>query len=143
MGVALERALGRSGPDALGYLVRRLARHRQAERLLDEIESGARRIADLVDAVKPYSFMDQTPLPEIDVHEGLQNTHLMLGHRLGESRIAVMTEFDPTMARVAAYGAEHNQVWTNLVENAVDAMRGGHDSHPNRGEPDVCHRRGR
>ncbi len=121
----LERALGIVGRDALGYLVRRLARLQQAERLLEEIDACARRIVGLVDAVKQYSFMDQAPLQEIDVHEGIRNTLLILGHTLADLRIEVKTDFDTSMPQIAAYGAELNQVWTNLIENAADAMPGG------------------
>ncbi len=119
---SLELAERSVGPENLGGLVRRLARHQQAERLIDEIELSARRISSLVDAVKQYSFMDQAPIGEVDVHEGLNNTLLMLAHKLESKRAVVETSFDQAMTRIRAHGVELNQVWTNLIENAVDAI---------------------
>jgi signal transduction histidine kinase len=90
-------------------------------RLADEIESSAARISELVRAVKEYSYMDQMPEQEIDIHQGLENTLIMLRHRLKKG-IEVVREYDRTIPKVCARGSELNQIWTNLIVNAADAM---------------------
>ena len=92
-------------------------------RLAEQIESGTSRIADLVRAIKQYSYMDQAPEQEIDVHDGLENTLIMLHYRL-KYGITVVREYDRSIPRICAYGSELNQVWTNLIDNAIDAMGG-------------------
>ena len=90
-------------------------------RLADEIESSAARISELVRAVKEYSYMDQMPEQEIDIHQGLENTLIMLRHRLKKG-VEVVREYDRSLPKVCARGSELNQIWTNLIVNAVDAM---------------------
>jgi signal transduction histidine kinase len=90
-------------------------------RLADEIENSTARISELVRAVKEYSYMDQMPEQEIDIHQGLENTLIMLRHRL-KNGIEVVREYDRTIPKVCARGSELNQIWTNLIVNAVDAM---------------------
>jgi signal transduction histidine kinase len=92
--------------------------------LLDELESSTRRLSDLVNAVKEYSYMDQAPLQEIDVREGLASTLTMLGHKLKKGDIVVTREYEDDLPRINAYGSELNQVWTNLIDNAIDALNG-------------------
>jgi signal transduction histidine kinase len=95
--------------------------------LLDEMEQSTSRISSLVKAVKDYSHMDQAPLQEIDVHSGLENTLVILGYKLKVGSIVVTREYDRSLARICAYGSELNQVWTNLIDNAIDALDGsGH-----------------
>lgn len=91
-------------------------------RLLQEIESGAGKISELVRAVKQYSYMDQMPEQEVDIHEGLENTLIMLRYRLKHG-VEVVREYDRTLPPVCAHGSELNQVWTNLISNAIDAMK--------------------
>lgn len=91
-------------------------------RLLQEIESGAGKISELVQAVKEYSYMDQMPEQEVDIHGGIENTLVMLRYRLKHG-IEVVREYDRTLPPVCARGSELNQVWTNLVSNAIDAMK--------------------
>jgi signal transduction histidine kinase len=91
--------------------------------LLRSIEQSAARISELVNAIKSYSYMDEAPLQEIDIHEGLDNTLIIIGHRLGEG-IDVVRQYDPMLPRVMAYGSELNQVWTHLLDNACDAIDG-------------------
>lgn len=95
----------------------------QAHRLAGEIEASASRISDLVLSIKQYSFMDQGPDSEIDIHSGIESTITMLWHRL-KNGIEVIREFDRGLPKVPAHGSELNQVWTNLIDNAVDAMNG-------------------
>ena len=94
-----------------------------AERLLGDVHNSLVRISNLVGAVKDYSFMDQEPVQELDIHEGLESTLAMLGHRL--EKVRVVKEFDRTLPRICAHGIALNQIWTNLIENALDAMPQG------------------
>ena len=90
--------------------------------LLKSISHSTERISELVSAVKSYSFMDQAPWQEIDVHEGIENTLIILGHKLRD--VTVTRDFDRTLPRLYAYGSELNQVWTNLIDNAIYAVGG-------------------
>ena len=90
--------------------------------LLKSITHSTERISELVRAVKSYSFMDQAPWQEIDVHEGIENTLTILGHKL--RNVTVTRDFDRTLPRLCAYGGELNQVWTNLIDNAIYAVGG-------------------
>ena len=90
--------------------------------LVDEVRRGTERISALVQAVKNYSFMDRGPLQEVDVREGLESTLMILRHKLGN--VAISRDYDPQLPRIAGHGSELNQVWTNLIDNAIDAMAG-------------------
>ena len=105
-------------PDVLSWLDARLS----SEVLLKEIEQSTVRISELVKAIKAYSYMDQAPIQEIDVHEGLESTLTILGHKLKAGSITVTREYDRTLPRISAYGSELNQVWTNIIDNAIDAI---------------------
>ena len=89
--------------------------------LLDQVEQSTSRISELVRAIKDYSFMDQAAQQEIDLHEGLDSTLKILGHKMKKG-IEVVREYDRSLPRLCAYGNELNQVWTNLIDNAIDAM---------------------
>lgn len=90
--------------------------------LLAQVGQSTGRIAELVKAIKSYSYMDQSPMQEVDVHEGIESTLTMLGYKL--RNVSLVTEFDRTLPRITAYGSELNQVWTNLIDNAIDAVKG-------------------
>jgi signal transduction histidine kinase len=92
--------------------------------LIDQIENCSARISTLVQAVKDYSYMDQAPLQEINIHEGLDSTLTILTHKLKQGNVVVKREYDCDIPRLSAYGSELNQVWTNLIDNAIDAMNG-------------------
>ncbi|MBW4446398.1 MAG: cyclic nucleotide-binding domain-containing protein [Spirirestis rafaelensis WJT71-NPBG6] len=92
--------------------------------LLEEIEHSTDRISTLVQAVKDYSYMDQAPLQEIDIHEGLESTLTILNHKLKQG-VIVKREYDCDTPRISVYGSELNQVWTNLIDNAIHAMTVG------------------
>jgi signal transduction histidine kinase len=92
--------------------------------LLRTADQGAGRVVELVRAVKEYSYMDQAPQQEVDLRDGLDNTLTMFGHKLKKGRIAVVRDYDSALPKVCAYGSELNQVWTNLIDNALDAMNG-------------------
>lgn len=95
----------------------------QAGELSREIEHSASRISTLVKAVKSYSYMDQSPVQEIDLHESLNTTLTILNHKL-KTGISVLKEYRCTVERIVGYGSELNQVWTNLIDNAIDALGG-------------------
>jgi signal transduction histidine kinase len=106
-------------PQAVGVL----AVACESESLLDEVEEAAGRISTLIGAAKQYTQMDRSPLQHLDVHDGLESTLTMLGHKLGTG-IEVVRDYDRSLPKLAAYEGELNQVWTNLIDNAVDAMNG-------------------
>jgi len=91
--------------------------------LLDEIDKSSGRISELVKAIKEYSYMDQAPMQEIDIHQGLESTLTILGHKLKHG-ITVKRDYDRSLPLISAYGSELNQVWTNIIDNAIDAMGG-------------------
>jgi signal transduction histidine kinase len=92
--------------------------------LISEAQDSTRRISDLVSAVKSYSQLDRATVQDVRVVDGLESTLIMLGHKLRDSGIAVVRDFDDRVPNVTANPGELNQVWTNLVDNAVDAMDG-------------------
>jgi signal transduction histidine kinase len=104
-------------PGAVGWLNYTV----ETELLMDEIEDATGRISHLVDAAKQYSQLDRAPYRVVDVHELLDSTLLMLSGKIGE-RVEVVKDYDRTLPRIPAYPAELNQVWTNLVDNAVFAI---------------------
>ena len=105
----------------LELALRRLAATIEVEKILRQIESSAGRISDLVKAIKEYTYMDQSGEKEIDLHDGLESTLTMLHHDL-KNGINVRREYDRSLPNVCARGSELNQVWTNLIDNAIDAM---------------------
>ena len=90
--------------------------------LLAELEEATKRVSDLVGAVKQYSYVDQAPSQQVDIHEGLESTLALLGHKLREKQVDIVRDFDPELPGIEASGSELNQVWTNLIDNAVDAL---------------------
>jgi signal transduction histidine kinase len=104
--------------DALNWLEARL----NLKSLLNQVEQSTGRIAELVKAVKSYSYMDQSPMQEVDIHDGLESTLTMLGHKL--KNVTLIRAYDRSAPRIMAYGSELNQVWTNLIDNAIDAVNG-------------------
>jgi signal transduction histidine kinase len=91
--------------------------------LLSEILQTTDRISQIVRAVKSYTYLDQAPLLEVDVHEGLENTLVIMQHKLKKG-VTVKREYSPNLPHIEAYASELNQVWTNIIDNAVDAMHG-------------------
>lgn len=91
--------------------------------LLSEISLGTGRIAEIVRALKTYTYMDQAPVQNVDVHEGLDNTLIILHNKLKKG-ITVHREYAKDLPSVQANGGELNQVWTNIIDNAIDAMEG-------------------
>ncbi len=91
--------------------------------LVNEVEQSTSRISDLVGAIKNYSYMDRGEVQEIDLHEGLDNTLKILHHKI-KYGIEVIKDYSADIPKISAYGSELNQVWTNLIDNAIDAMDG-------------------
>jgi signal transduction histidine kinase len=118
----LELLLEDVGDDALSTAVAWLNASLGSTGLLSEIEQGTKRISELVKAVKSYSYMDQAPTQVIDIHEGINDTLTMMGHKLRDKKINVVKEYKPNLPLITAYGSELNQVWTNVIDNAIDAM---------------------
>ncbi|MEM9143800.1 MAG: ATP-binding protein [Bacteroidota bacterium] len=88
-----------------------------------DIKEASSRIATLVKSVKTYSYMDQSlDFQWLDLHQGIQSTLNVLNHKLGKAGHGVVTEFDETVARIKGLPGELNQVWTNLIDNAIDAL---------------------
>jgi signal transduction histidine kinase len=95
----------------------------ETELLMNEIEDASTRISTLVGAAKQYSQLDRAPYRVIDVHELIDSTLLMLSRKIGD-HITVVKHYDRSLPAIPAYAAELNQVWTNLIDNAVAAMEG-------------------
>jgi signal transduction histidine kinase len=117
-----ERVLATVGPDGVGGAVAWVASVVSATDLLDEMRDTTSRIANLVGAVKSYSQMDRASLQEVGVREGIVSTLAMLGPKL--TGIEVVTDLPDDLPAVPVYAGELNQVWTNLVDNAIDAVDG-------------------
>jgi signal transduction histidine kinase len=122
---ALERVLDRTGKDALGDVLARIAAQLSTAKLIGDIKTSVGRISDLVGAIKEYSYMDQASVQEVDLHKGLDNTVLILRYKLRKKNIDVVRDYADDLPRLRAYGSELNQVWTNLIDNAIDAMGDG------------------
>ena len=94
----------------------------RVDRLLYEIKSSTTRISELISAVKSYSYMDQAPLQDVDIHNGLESTLTMLQHKLKEADVTVIRDYDSNLPHIDAIGNELNQVWTNLIDNAIEGI---------------------
>ena len=108
---------------SLGPELTRFATLLEMDRIADELEHSSKRISDLIKAIKEYSFMDQGALQEVDLEHGLETTLTIMNHKLKRG-ITVIRDFASNLPKVMASGSELNQVWTNLIDNAVDAMKG-------------------
>jgi signal transduction histidine kinase len=90
--------------------------------LAAELQDSTERMSSLVGAVKSYAYMDRGDVVEVDVHEGLETTLAVLGHKLKHTAIEVQRDYDRDLPKLMAWGSELNQVWTNLLDNAIDAL---------------------
>jgi signal transduction histidine kinase len=117
----LERVAELTGP-ATDAALRWIAATLSAGRLAAELQESTERMSALVGAVKTYAYMDRGDLVEIDLHEGLETTLAVLGHKLKHTRIEVVRDYDRSLPRLTVRGSELNQVWTNLLDNAIDAL---------------------
>ena len=118
-------ALGERLPEeALGGVLGWLAAQVAGDELLREVEDGSARISGLVRAIKTYTHMDKAASKEVDIHAGLDSTLIMLGHKLKKGDVEVVREYEEGLPRVCGHAGELNQVWTNLIDNAIDAVQG-------------------
>ena len=119
----LEQVAASVPAELLPHAVGVVAGACEAESLLGELAEAAGRISALIGAAKQYTQMDRSPLQQLDVHDGLESTLTMLAYKL-ELGIEVVRDYDRSLPKLPAYAGELNQVWTNLVDNAIDAMDG-------------------
>jgi signal transduction histidine kinase len=118
----LDKLADQAPPALLEGAVRWLAYTLETELLMSEITDSVTRISSLVAAAKQYSNMDRAPHERVDIHAGLKSTLVMLTSKL--EGIEVVKDFDRSLPKVPVYAGELNQVWTNLIDNAVQAMNG-------------------
>jgi signal transduction histidine kinase len=118
----LEQVLVTVGPDMLEPALRWLNYTVETELLMNEIEDATTRITTLVGAAKQYSQLDRAPFQVVDVHDLLSSTLLMMSAKL--HGVTVVKQYDKTLPKIPAYAAELNQVWTNMIDNAAQAMGG-------------------
>jgi signal transduction histidine kinase len=118
----LERLADRFTPEQLTIVVRWLGANSSVYGLLEEVGESAEAMSEIVKAVKTYSYLDQAPVQEVDVRESLENTLVLLRPRI-ESGVNITRDYADDVPRIEAYGSELNQVWTNILENAIDAIQ--------------------
>jgi signal transduction histidine kinase len=122
---SLERISAEIEASAIADMLSRVNAHLAVARLATEIKAGTARISELVGAIKEYSYMDQASMQLVDVHKALETTLLILKYKLRKKNIVLTREYAESLPFIKAYGSELNQVWTNLIVNAVDAMAEG------------------
>jgi signal transduction histidine kinase len=120
---ALESLFATLDPRAARAALVRIAASVEIAGLLNEIESGTSRISDLVRAIKEYTYMDQTPIQNVDIVKSLETTLTILNHKLKRG-VVVQRDYEQVPLLVNSFGSELNQVWTNIIDNAIDAMGG-------------------
>ena len=117
----LEALTGFLDPGAIAVVLSQFTSSLRTERIAEAMLDSTARIFDLIRAIKDYSYMDQMPIQEVDIPQGLENTLAMLASRLRQ--VDVIRDYEPNLPCVSAYGRELNQVWTALIENALDAVQ--------------------
>ncbi len=120
---ALESLFATLDPQTARAALVRIAASVELATLLNEIESGTSRISDLVRAIKEYTFMDQAPLQNVDIVKTLETTLVIMNHKLKQG-VTVLRDYQKIPLLVDSFGSELNQVWTNLIDNAIAAMGG-------------------
>ena len=121
--VALESLFSILDPETARAALVRIAASVEVAGLLDEIESSAARISDLVGAIKEYTYMDQAPVQNVDIVKGLETTLKIMNHKLKRG-VTVQRDYPKVPLLINSFGSELNQVWTNIIDNAIDAMSG-------------------
>jgi signal transduction histidine kinase len=117
----LETLTGFLDPGAMSVVLSQFTSSLRTERIAEAMIDSTARIFDLIRAIKDYSYMDQMPIQEVDVPQSLENTLAMVASRL--RKVEVVRDYEPNLPPVSAYGRELNQVWTALIENALDAIQ--------------------
>ena len=121
-GRELERLADSFSPMELPVVVRWLAANSSVYGLLEEVGKSAEAMSEIVKAVKTYSYLDQAPIQEVDVRESLENTLVLLRPKI-KAGVSIERHYADDVPRIEAYGSELNQVWTNIIDNAIDAMQ--------------------
>jgi signal transduction histidine kinase len=116
----LDSLSGYLDAGAIAVVLSQFTSSLRTERIAEAMLDSTARIFDLIRAIKDYSYMDQMPIQEVDIPQGLENTLAMLSSRLRD--VEVIRDYEPNLPSVSAYGRELNQVWTALIENALDAV---------------------
>ena len=114
----MQAIAGPATKKALAWVAASLTAHELATELVESTE----RMSKLVKAIKTYAYMDRGGVVQADVHEGLESTLIMLGHKLKHTQIKVKRDYDKTLPQLTMHGSELNQVWTNLLDNAIGAL---------------------
>jgi signal transduction histidine kinase len=120
---ALDRLYATLDADTARAALVRIAASMEIANLLNEIESSTSRISDLVLAIKEYTYMDQAPVQNVDIVKSLETTLTILNHKLKRG-VTVQRDYQRVPFLVNSFGSELNQVWTNIIDNAIDAMSG-------------------
>ena len=121
----LEFVLEKIGKKSLFTVLEWMDNVLMSERYITEMSEASKRINDIVSAVKSYSHLDRaTEMQRTDLHQGIKNTFLILGHKVKKANIKVVKNFDYSLPEVKVFVGELNQVWTNLLDNAIDALEG-------------------
>jgi signal transduction histidine kinase len=118
----LDRVAQTAGPAGAGAAIAWIAASLTARGLAAEIAESTDRMGKLVKAIKAYAFMDRGEIVQTDIHEGLETTLLILGHKLKHTMIEVERAYDRSLPKITLRGSELNQVWTNLLANAIEAL---------------------
>lgn len=121
--VDLQGLSAETDGEELAPIVRWLGADIQVTALLEGVQQSSERISQIVNSVKSYIYLDQAPIHEVDVHEGIENTLVILNHKLKQG-VTIVREYSQNLPKIEAYASELNQVWTNLIDNAIDAMGG-------------------
>jgi signal transduction histidine kinase len=117
----LEALTGYLDPGAIAVVLSQFTSSLRTERIAEAMVDSTARIFDLIRAIKDYSYLDQMPIQEVFIPQSLENTLAMLASRLRQ--VEVIRDYEPNLPYLSAYGRELNQVWTALIENALDAMQ--------------------
>jgi signal transduction histidine kinase len=116
----LDELASKVSPEALAVSAAAFSSSMRVERMAETVLNSTVRIFDLISAIKDYSYMDQAPIQEVDVAQSLDNTLTMFNSRL--EQVKIERKYDPEVPSISAYGSELNQVWTELIANALEAM---------------------
>ncbi|MEM6850633.1 MAG: ATP-binding protein [Pseudomonadota bacterium] len=119
----LKRVSETVDEDLLDPALRFAAADFEIRKLAHDMQRASSRINEIVSAVKSYSYMDQAAQQDVDIHDGIEDTLVILAHKLKTGPV-VEKEFDRSLPKISVYGSELNQVWTNLIDNAIDALEG-------------------
>src|SRR6202011_5301236 len=120
---ALEHLFAALDADTARAALVRISASLEIADLLNQIESSTSRISERVGAIKEYTFMDQSPVQNVDIVKTIETTLTILNHKLKRG-VTVQRDYQKTQLFVNSFGSELNQVWTNIIDNAIDAMGG-------------------